>query len=193
MPQSFWRSGGQGSGVPINESFITHIEDGQRLRGWIANAYAQIEFLLGDLILRCRAFPEYKTETASFTHSAVECARRVRRMLQKGGCLEPFAAELTSIIDRFEERRETRNLLAHGFCMYLHAPDGDAVLQFRKWHRQPGRDDAQLIKCFRFSDLEAEKGSLVTLSNEAMGLFMRMHKHFGWNAQLDAGSEDVCS
>jgi hypothetical protein len=33
------------------------INEGQRLRGWIANSYAQIEYLLGDLILRCRAFP----------------------------------------------------------------------------------------------------------------------------------------
>jgi hypothetical protein len=172
--------------MQINESFKTDIEEGQRLRGWITNAYAQIEFLLGDLILRCRAFPEYRLETASFTHSAPKRARQVRRMLQKAGALNPFAAELTSILDRFEERRETRNLFAHGFCVYVYTPDGDAGLQFQMFHRQDGRDEAR-IKCYRFSDLESEKSSLVALSDEAMRLFNRMHKHFGWNAQLDGG------
>jgi hypothetical protein len=114
--------------MPINESFKKDIEEGQRLRGWIANAYAQIEFLLGDLLLRCREFPEYAAETASFTHSAPKRVRQVRKMLEKEGRLTSFAAELTSIIDRFEERHETRNLLAHGFCEYLVTPTGDAAL-----------------------------------------------------------------
>jgi len=98
------------------ESFKADIEEGQRLRGWITNAYAQIEFLLGDLILRCREFPEYAVETATFTHSAPKRVRQVRQMLEKQGALTPFAPELTSIIDRFEKKHETRNLLAHGFC-----------------------------------------------------------------------------
>jgi hypothetical protein len=172
--------------APISESFIAHIEDGQRLRGWIANAYAQIEFLLGDLILRCRTFPEYEIETARFPHTAVERAGRVRRMLQKDGCLRPFATELASILDRFDERRETRNLFAHGFCVYVYTPDGDAGLRFQMFHRHAGRDEVR-IEYYRFSDLDSEKISLVALSEEAIRLFIRIHKHFGWNAQLDGG------
>jgi hypothetical protein len=61
--------------MSIKESLRADIEEGQRLRGWITNAYAQIEFLLGDLILRCREFPEYAGDTATFTHSA---PKRVR-------------------------------------------------------------------------------------------------------------------
>jgi hypothetical protein len=164
--------------MPINDD----IEEGQRLRGWIANAYAQIEFLLGDLILRCRAFPEYAAETASFTHSGAKRARRVGRMLQKAGALKPFAAELTLIIDRFEERHEIRNLLAHGFCTYRYSPSGDAEFEFQKWDR----DDAPLIRCFHLPDLVAERDSLVALSVEALELFMRMHRHFGWMARPDS-------
>ncbi len=170
--------------MPIKESFKADIEEGQRLRGWISNAYAQIEFLLGDLILRCRTFPEYACDTATFTHSTPKRVGKVRRMLQNAGPLDPFATELTSIIDRFEERHNTRNLLAHGFCTYRHTPGGDADLQFRKFHRQDGRDD-ELIRCFRLPDLVAEKEGLVVLSDEALNLFMRMHKHFGWTARPD--------
>ncbi|WP_157235008.1 hypothetical protein [Methylosinus sp. LW4] len=170
--------------MSIKDSFEADIEEGQRLRGWIANAYAQIEFLLGDLILRCRAFPEYEAETATFSHSAPKRVRQVRRMLEKAGALDAFAVDLTSIIDRFEERHETRNLLAHGFCEYLCTPSGDAGLQFQKWHRQEDRDDARLIRCFRLPDLAAEENSLVALSHEALCLFQRMHRHFGWEANI---------
>ena len=72
--------------MPIPESFEAFIEEGQRLRGWITNAYAQIEFQLGDLILRCKGSP-YKIETATFTHSATKRASKVRNMAQKAGPL----------------------------------------------------------------------------------------------------------
>jgi len=35
------------------------VEEGQRLRGWIANGYAQIEYFLGDIIVRSLQMPEY--------------------------------------------------------------------------------------------------------------------------------------
>ena len=89
-----------------------------------------------------------------------------------------------SIIDRFEKRHETRNLLAHGFCTYLRTPGGDVVLRFQKWDRQDNGDDL-LTRCFRLPDLEAERDSLVALSQEALQLFSQIHRHFGWIAQPD--------
>jgi ADP-ribose pyrophosphatase YjhB (NUDIX family) len=172
--------------MPI-EVFKADIEEGQRLRGWIANAYAQIEFLLGDLIVRCREFPEYDTDAKrNLTHSAAKRVRLVRSMLEKSGPLSPFAEELLSIVDRFEERHETRNLLAHGFFVYLHTPSGDAGFQFKKWHRQDDGDDKQLIRTFRLSDLKSERENFVSLSQEALQLFRRMHQHFGWEGRPDS-------
>jgi hypothetical protein len=172
--------------MTIKESFKDDIEEGQRLRGWIANAYAQIEFLLDDLILRCRAFPEYVADTAKFPHSATERVCCVRKILQKDGPLTPFAADLRSVVDRFGERHDTRNLLAHGFCEYLFTPSGDAGLRFQKWHRQKkDRDYAPLIRTFRLTDLLAERDSLVALSEEALHLLKRVHAHFGWAALPD--------
>ena len=52
-------SRGAAGRMPIKQSFIADIEEGQRLRGWITNAYAQIEFQLGDLI--CDAGLSLKT------------------------------------------------------------------------------------------------------------------------------------
>jgi hypothetical protein len=93
--------------MPSLESVEVFMDEGQRLRGWITNAYAQIEFLVGDLILRCRRFSEYEIEIATFTHSATKRASKVRNMARKAGPLSPLAVDLLSIVDRFEERHET--------------------------------------------------------------------------------------
>jgi hypothetical protein len=168
--------------MTIVDSIKADIEEGQRLRGWITNAYAQIEFLLGDLTLRCRAFPDYVAETATFTHSARGRIEKVRRMLRKPGPLSPYAANLTSIIERFEQGHGTRNLLAHGYCEYLYTPAGDVGLRFQKWHRQKGLPDTLLIRLFRLPDLQAEKESFVALSDEALRFFRQIHIELGWAA-----------
>ncbi len=169
----------------ISPSIMADIEEGQNLRGWIANAYAQIEYLLGDLIFRCRAFPEYTDETATFPHGAPKRVKKIRQIIRKSGPLSPYAAALNSIMERFEKGHETRNLLAHGFCEYLYTSTGDAGFQFKKWDRQPDRDDALLIRRFRLSDLHAEREVFVALSQDALALFIRIHMDFGWVALRD--------
>lgn len=177
-------NGGDRMSVP--ENFKADIQEGQRLRGWIANAYAQFEFLLDDLILRCSDFPEYNDETKhGLTRDALKRLKRVRTMLKKAGPLDAFSKDLSSIIHRFEGSYETRNLLAHGFCTFLYTPNGDTALQFQKWHRHDDREDARLIKQFRLDDLERERKNLTDLSNEAMHLFQQMHQHFGWEERPD--------
>lgn len=177
--------------MTIPADFRADIEEGQRLRGWMTNAYAQIEFMLGDLILRCRVFPEYEALTKTFTHSAAKRAARVKRMASTNGPLDPFARDIVAIVDRFTDKQETRNLLAHGYCEYLYTPDGDAGLQFQKFHHQPGRDNARLIRTFRLADLHAETEIFTALSREAMPLFMRIHAHFGWAALSDKKIEET--
>ena len=58
------------------------LEEAQRLRGWIANSYAQIEFALGDLILRCREFETYKDMTKSLPHGAPDRVKECGRSLE---------------------------------------------------------------------------------------------------------------
>ena len=43
--------------MPINESFDADLDKVQCHRGWITNAYAHIEFLLGDLICAMSGVP----------------------------------------------------------------------------------------------------------------------------------------
>ena len=165
---------------------IDDTDEGQRLRGWITNSYAQIEFLLGDLIVRCREFSEYQLHTGTLPYGGSGRVKKVRLILKKNGPLDRFTDRLLTVINRFDEGHDIRNLLAHGFCVYLHTSNGDAASQFQKWHRQPDRDDAQLIRTFRLSDMASEKKEFVSLANEALCLFKEIHDHFGWSARPDS-------
>ena len=170
----------------VPKQFRIDIEEGQRLRGWITNSYAQIEFMLGDFILRCAQFAEYAEHTKTLPHGAPDRVKRVRAIVNKNGPAARFSNELKQILDQFEARHETRNLLAHGFCEYLYTPDGDAALQFQKWHRQPSRNDARLIRQFRLSEMQTEMESFSKMAQDAMVLFQKIHTHFGWAARPDA-------
>lgn len=161
------------------EHVIDSIEEGQRFRGWIANGYAQIEFFLGDIIVRSLNMVEYQDVGEILPHGSPDRIKRVRRILEFDGFYSEFRDELIGILDEFENHHETRNLLAHGFCEFHHTPDGDFGFYFRKWHRVPDRQDAQLQRTFRLIDLEYEKTTIVELSRKALGVFYRIHDRLG--------------
>lgn len=152
-------------------------DEGQRLRGWITNAYAQIEYILGDIIVRSLDMDEYKGIGEVLPHGAPDRIKRVRRILEVQGPYSDYKAELGIVLTDFERHHENRNLLAHGFCTVYHTPEDDFGLEFRKWHRVPGRQDAELIRTFRLKDLEYHEAQLVHLSQNALELLSRIHQH----------------
>ncbi|MEO7786347.1 MAG: hypothetical protein ABIR77_00775 [Sphingomicrobium sp.] len=156
------------------------LEESQRLRGWIANSYANVEFMLGDLIVRCRQFPIYDALTKTMPHDATKRIRRVRQILEIDGALSPYAAGLEDLLANFELRHETRNLLAHGFATYHITPEGDAGLTFEKWHRDSDRMDARLVRTFRLVDLAREQADFVQLARRSLSLFYSIHTSLGW-------------
>ena len=165
--------------VNVTPDHVAIIEEGQRLRGWIANAYAQIEFFLGDLIVRSLTMDEYKEVGEVLPHRSPDRIKRLKRILERDGFFSEFRNDLEAIMAEFENHHETRNLLAHGFCEFLHTPKGDCGFQFRKWHRVEGRQDAQLQRIFRLVDLEYEKAIVVELSQRALKLFYLIHDRLG--------------
>jgi hypothetical protein len=159
------------------------IEEGFLLRGWISNSYAQIEFLLGDLIIRCREFPQYAEYTKTVSLNAKTRVAKVRKILKIDGPLTPFKREIENMLNTFESNSDIRNLLAHGFCIFYHTPDGDAVFHFRKFDRPPaGSDDDHVLieHRFRLIDLQYHKAKLVDQAQHALGVFMGIHASQGW-------------
>lgn len=163
---------------------IAIIEEGTHHRGWISNSYAQVEFLLGDLIERCRAFPEYNEFTATISHSAGKRVSKIRSMLTLEGPLAPYSAQITGVLDAFDGNHEVRNLLAHGFCTFHHTPTGDAGLVFRKFERGDvanGEDPDILVqRTFRLIDLQYHRTQFVAQSHDALQTFLQIHADLGW-------------
>lgn len=167
---------------------VAIIEEATHHRGWISNSYAQVEFLLGDLIMRCRQFPEYAAQTATFTHSSPKRVAKVRAMLAIDGPLTAHHGEISEVLDAFEANHEIRNLLAHGFCEFHFTPTGDAGLVFRKFERgnvQEGQEPDILVqRTFRLVDMEYHRVQLVAQSQRALEVFAKVHYDLGWG-ELD--------
>lgn len=161
------------------------IEQGMTQRGWIANSHAQIEFLLGDLIVRCRDFPEYQVQTKTVSHSAATRVKKVRAMAGIDGHLSPFADGLLATLDAFESNYGMRNLLAHGLCEVHHTPSGDAGFVFKKFDREAadelGDDSACIKQTFRLVDLQYHRAQMEDHAEKALHLFQEIHNSLGWH------------
>ena len=160
------------------EHLIEAIEEGQRLRGWIANGYAQVEYLLGDIITKSQSIQEYQALAGKLPHRIEKRISAVRALLEIEGFFSKYGDEIRWILDAFEAHHETRNLLAHGFCTAYHTPDGDFGLEFRKWHRDGDRD-AEMKRTFRLIDLEYERTQLKHVSQRALTLSYAIHNELG--------------
>ena len=158
---------------------------GTEHRGWISNSFAQVEYLLGDLIVRCRQFPEYDDQTKTVSHSASTRVSKVTAMLKIDGPLTPFADELREVMEAFSSNQEVRNLLAHGYCEFHYTPTDDAGLVFRKFDRaraeETGDDAATLVRTFRLVDLEYHSTQQIAQTDRAITLLAKIHSAFGWS------------
>jgi len=160
------------------------LEEGTHCRGWITNSYAQIEFLLGDLIVRSRWFHEYSEHNSTISHSATRRVAKVRAMLKITGALTPYTERLGAILNAFELTHDTRNLLAHGYCQLHYTPDGDAGLVFQKFDREAAtmtnNDGARIQRTFRLADLRQQRDESVALAQQALMTFTTVASELGW-------------
>ena len=160
------------------ESVMAAIKEGQRLKGWIANGYAQVEYLLGEIIARANEMPAYESMHSRLPHRPEKRIARVRQILEIEGFFSPYREEIKWLVEAFEHHQPTRHLLLHGFCTAYHTPDGDFGLQFRKWHRV-GDADGEIKKIFRLIDLEYERAQFTHVADRALALVREMHDQLG--------------
>lgn len=160
------------------------VEEGQGLRGWVVNSFAQVEYLIGDLLLRCRAFAEYEEHTRTLPHGAADRIRKITAMLASPGPLDPEADEIRTVLDQLAARQDIRNLMVHGFCTILHTSANKLGFHFQKFHRQSGRQDARLIRTLTLDQLRNERDGQAAFATAALKLFAHIHDRFGWIGPL---------
>lgn len=159
------------------------MEEGTRLRGWISNSYANIEFLLGDFIHRCRLLDAYRDAAKGFSHSAPQRVAAVRGIIARPGPLDPFVASIARMLDRFIENHELRNLLAHGYCQFIATPNGEVGFRHMLFIRDRsggGRDDLLWTLDVSLSEMRAHADRLTGLAEDGHKLFWLIHHTLGW-------------
>lgn len=160
------------------------INEGTLRRGWISNSYAQVEFMLGDLIMRAREFSQYAVHTETVSHSAKKRVAKVRAMLRIDGPLSLFANEIGNVLDAFDRNHDLRNLLAHGFCEFRYTRNGDSGFYFRKFERgnaDNGENAEVLIeRTLRPIDLHYHETQLTHEAGTALAVFAKVYHHLGW-------------
>ena len=160
------------------EEVLAAIEEGQRLRGWITNGYAQVEYLLGDIIVRSHGKEEYEVVKGRLPHRPEKRIAMVRKILEIDGFFSKHREEIEWLIGAFEFHQQTRHLLVHGFCSAHHTPNGDFGLQFRKWHRED-ENDVEIETTFRLIDLEYERAQFTQAAQRALSLAFEIHDELG--------------
>ena len=153
--------------------------EAQRLRGWVSNAYAQVEYVLGDILMRAKDMPEYEGVVGRLPHGAPKRVKKVKALLEKEGFFTQHSVRLEALVAAFEEYHEIRNLLAHGFCTIYHTPDRDVGFEFRKWHRSEDDEDTEIREMFRIIDLRYHEAQLTPLAEEATALLREIHVALG--------------
>jgi hypothetical protein len=158
---------------------IDAVEEGFRLRGRISNGYAQIEYLLGDIIMKAYDMPEYNHLKARLPNQTGRLIDIVNKILVIKGFFSQYKDDINFIIGGLEFSKQVRDLLAHGYCSIIHDKKGVIVFQFRKWHRDENGNDTEIIRDFQMIDLEYQKAQIVRVSSRALDLSHSIHKALG--------------
>ncbi len=72
------------------ENVMNAVDDGQRLKGWIANGYAQVEYLFGEIIARSNDMPEYEAIKERLPHRPEKRIAKIRQILEIEGFFQPI-------------------------------------------------------------------------------------------------------
>ena len=118
---------------------LSVIERAATLRGAIITSYAQVEFLLGDIVMRCMDIPEYAFLPRDFPQRFSVRLKRVADILAAAGPLadlrEPFEAIMAEMV-RYEE---LRHFMAHGLLRVFVTGASSHSLEYRMWRQRKGR------------------------------------------------------
>ena len=84
------------------------------LRGAIISSYAQVEFLLTDLTMRCRSLPAYAEISPRFPYKLTTKITRTKELVEANGPLSAYANDVLALVDRISGYEELRHFIAHG-------------------------------------------------------------------------------
>ncbi len=107
------------------------------LRGAIISSYAQVEFLLTDLNMRCRLRPAYAEIASGFPYKLESKIARAKKLVAAPGPLSAYAHDVLALVDRISAYETYRHFIAHGQMVVSTRETAPAPIIFRMY--QPGK------------------------------------------------------
>lgn len=171
----------------VKQEWKDELEAISTSRGWILNSYAQVEFLLGHLMVASQRLPEYRRAGWSLPRNLELRAGGVRELL-KSGPFSTYESSIAPLLDEIcsDDLAATRHLLVHGFCTFHATPAGEMAVQFRRFVPGAKKMPATLEQRFyRRADLEAERSRLTALTNRILQAIGGLCIDLGFGDSID--------
>jgi hypothetical protein len=125
-----------------SENKVEIIKQAAFLRGAIITSFAQVEFLLADLAVKCQRFPEYESMLAKFPYKLEDRMKAIQRLLEVPGPLAAYRKEAEPLIAKIIDYEELRHFLAHGLLM-MKTFEGGHILEYRMY-RPAGKEKLEI-------------------------------------------------
>ncbi len=148
------------------------------LRGAIIGRYAEVEFFLGDIVVRCQALPEYAALPDSFPYKPSKRPGRVRQFLGLPGPLSAYKEALERTMSELEVFEELRHFLVHGHQELTTRADRWHQLSYNLYREQDGRYALFEIKT-NLESLEARRTEIACLAQVAVSLMSEIYLQHG--------------
>ncbi|WP_141521451.1 hypothetical protein [Novosphingobium sp. PC22D] len=158
------------------EQYHPEVDRVLHLRGWFIHCFAQIEFMLGELISVSLASHHYDHLDRTFPFGVSQRIDRVEKILAASGPLAPFEGDLGPLLSAFKKSVEDRNVIAHGYSEFHVGTDGTCAVRFLKWQRDPkGHRHNQLYDVYLpVEHLQKDVESLCELADKCMSILSKI-------------------
>lgn len=149
-------------------------------RGWIVNAFAQVEYLLADTVVRCGSLPEYAEANTTLPYRLDQRVTRFADLIALDGPLADQRGAFEQVVVNFQAAEERRQFLVHGFASFHFTQAGDMAMRFDRF--MPARDDPGRRRSmwFRPATLAAIRAEASSQTEDAIREFIALHERFGW-------------
>lgn len=151
-------------------------------RGWIVNAFAQVEYLLADTVVRCGELAIYAGADTSLPYRLDQRVGRFAALLPLPGPLGKQRAQFEQVLANFREAEERRQFLVHGFASFHFTRGGDMAMRFDRFMPARGEPSRRRSMWFRPNTLAEIRRVTSEQTSFALAEFIALHTRMGWVA-----------
>jgi hypothetical protein len=163
------------AGAPTKKQVRELLNPLATLRGEIVGAYAQVEYLLGDLYVQARHRPEYRGIGARFPYQVESRISSARIIFSVEGPLLKYAEQADGLLDRILSFEGLRNYMAHGYLDIQVNKSGQHRIRFQMYVPKKGGKLDRHVHRTDIPTLAAEAEQIGSYASEFVRLWRKMY------------------